>query len=146
MDENDEEQYNKIKHIESITLELMFSEKSNIAQFAAKYFMNKMIYPEKNLLEQLKVILMVVRGIPLYMRSIAFSLFIDATFDLCPLLTDFKLISQILTLNNYIDDVDKCNLMILLMYAIKQQITDIRSEYKTAFIGDQNDVSLINFN
>lgn len=135
-----------MKHIESIALELMFSEKSNVAHFAAKYFVNKMVYPEDNLFEQLKVILIVVRGILPHMKSIAYSFFVDAVFDLCPILSDSKLISQILTLNNFIDDVDKYNLMTLLMYAIKQQITGTRPEYKIISMVDQHNVSLFNCN
>lgn len=135
-----------MKHVESIALELMFSEKFNVAHFAAKYFVNKLVYPEDNLFEQLKVILIVLRGILPYMRSIAFSFFVDAIFDLCPILSDSKLISQILTLNNFVDDVDKYNLMTLFMYAIKQQITGTRLDHKIICMGDQHDVSLFNCN
>lgn len=131
-----------MSNVESIALELIFSEKSNIAQVAAKHFVDQMVNSRPNGLEQLKVILLVLNGIQPQMITIVTSFFVDAIFDLCPVLTDFELISQVLTLENYIEDKDKRNLMILLMYVVKWLITGIKPEQKIANMGDQNDVSL----
>lgn len=130
-----------MSHIQSIAYELILSEKSNIARHAAKYFVDKIVNSQTNEPEQIKILLIFLRGISPHMTSIATSFFVDAIYDLCPILTDFKLISQILTLENYIEDIDKYNLMALLMYVIKWLITGIRPEPKTAIMGDQNDVS-----
>jgi len=127
--------------VESIALELIFSEKPNVAQVAAKNFMNQIVNSQQDVSEQLKIILSILRGIPSHMTSIAASFYVEAIFNLCPILTDFKLISQLLTVENYIENKDKCNLMILMMYVVKWLITGIKPEHKIANIGDQNDVS-----
>lgn len=101
-----------------------------------------MVNSQPNESKQLKVILMILNGIQPQMITIATSFFVDAIYDLCPVITDFKLISQILNLENYIEDKDKCNLMILLMYVVKWVITGIKPEHKIANTGDKNDVSL----
>jgi len=126
--------------VESIALELIFSEKSKIARVAAKHFMNQMVNSQPNLLEQLKVLIVILEGVPLQIKLIASSFFVDAIYDLCPVLTDFKLISQLLSLNN-LEDTEKHNFLILLMYVVKWLITGVKSEQKIAFMGDQNDVS-----
>lgn len=137
--EEDEEQY--MSHVESIALELIFSEKYNIARCGAKHFVNHIVNSQPDALEQMKVLLQFLRGIPSYMTSIATSFFVDAIYDFCPIITDFKLISQILTIENFIEDIDKYNLMTLLMYVTKWSITGTKPEHKTAILGDQNDVS-----
>lgn len=128
--------------IESIALELMFSEKNKVSRVAAKYFVNRMVNSQPNAFEQLKVLIVILEGVPLQIRLIAASFFVDAIYDLCPLLTDFKLISHILTLNN-LEDTEKHNFMTLSMYVVKWLITGIKPEQKIAFIGDQNDVSTV---
>lgn len=126
--------------VESIALELVFSEKSKIARVAAKHFMNQMVNSQPNVLQQLKVLIFILEGVPLQIKLIASSYFVDAIYDLCPVLTDFKLISQLLTLDN-LEDTEKHNLLILLMYVVKWLITGVKPEQKIAFMGDQNDVS-----
>lgn len=130
-----------MSNVESIALELIFSEKCNVAQFAAKHFVSQIVNTQSNKSEQLKVLLIILRGIPKQIISIATPFFVDAVLDLCPVLTDFKLISQILTSDNLIEDGDKYNLMSVLMYVVKWIITGIRPEQKIAIMGDQNDVS-----
>jgi len=130
-----------MSNVESVALELIFSEKSNIGQVAANIFINQVVNSQQDVSEQLKIILSILHGIPLHMRSIAASFYVESIYNLCPILTDFKLISQLLTVENYIEDKDKCNLMILLMYVVKWLITGVKPEHKIANIGDQNDVS-----
>lgn len=127
--------------VDSIALELMFSDNSKVASVAAEYFVNQIVNSQQDVSDQLKVILSILSGIPSYMTSIATSFFVEAIYNLCPLLTDFKLISQLLTLENYIKDKDKHNLMVLLMYIIKWLITGISPKHRSANIGDQNNVS-----
>ncbi|XP_050058674.1 uncharacterized protein LOC114121425 isoform X5 [Aphis gossypii] len=136
----DEEDY--MNKVESIALELIFSEKSKIARVAAKHFMNQMVNSQPNVLEQLKVLIVILEGVPLQIKLIASSFFVDAIYDLCPVLTDFKLISQLLSLDN-LEDTEKHNLLILLMYVVKWLITGVKPEQKIAFMGDQNDTSNI---
>jgi len=131
-----------LSNVESIALELIFSEKSNVAQVAAKHFINQIANLQPDVSEQLKIILSILCGIPPHMISIATSFFVEAIYNLCPILVDFKLISQLLTLQNYIEDKDKGNLMVLLMYVIKWLITGVKPEHKIANTGDQNDVSI----
>lgn len=130
-----------MENIEPIALELIFSEKSNIAQLAAKHFVNEIVISNSVLSEQMKVLLKLLQGIPPYMKSIASSFYVDAIYDLCPLLTNFKLISQMLAVENYIEETDKYNLMTLLMYIVKWLMTGIKPEHKTTNLGDTNDVS-----
>jgi len=130
-----------MSNIESIALELMFSERSNIARLAAKHFVDQLVDVQLNESDKIKVILIILRGIPSHIISIATPFFVDAIYDLCPVLTNFKLISQILNSDNYIEEEDKCNLMIVLMYVTKLSVTGIRPEHKISNIGDQNDVS-----
>lgn len=122
-------------------MELIFSEKSYVAHFAAKHFVSQIVNTQANESEQLKVLLLIVRGIPKKIISIAIPFFVDAVLDLCPVLTNFKLISQVLTLEHFIEDGDKYNLISVLMYVVKWIITGIRPEQKIAIMGDQNDVS-----
>lgn len=129
-------------HIDSIALELIFSEKSNISRCGAKHFVNQLVNSQPNVLEQMKVLLQFLRGIPSKMISITVPYFVDAIYDFCPIITDFKLISQILTIENCIEDIDRYNLMTLLMYVTKWSITGTKPEHETAILGDQNDVSL----
>lgn len=129
--------------IESISLELIFSEKPNVAKFAAINFVNQMVNSQQDASEQLKVILIILRGIPQHMISIVASFYVEAIYDLCPVLTDFKLISLVLTLESFIEERDKCNLMILLMYVVQWLITGIKPDPKNTNMGDQNDVILI---
>jgi hypothetical protein len=128
--------------IESIAFELIFSENSSIARFTAKYFMDAMVNSQTDKFEQLKVVLLILRGIPSEMTTVAISFFTNAIYDFCPLLTDFKLISQVLSLENSIEDRDKHNLMHVLMYVVKWLVTGIEPEHKIAIMGDQNDVRL----
>ncbi|XP_050058671.1 uncharacterized protein LOC114121425 isoform X2 [Aphis gossypii] len=121
----DEEDY--MNKVESIALELIFSEKSKIARVAAKHFMNQMVNSQPNI------------------KLIASSFFVDAIYDLCPVLTDFKLISQLLSLDN-LEDTEKHNLLILLMYVVKWLITGVKPEQKIAFMGDQNDIIQLHIN
>lgn len=127
--------------IESISLELIFSEKTNVAKFAAKKFVNQLVNSQPNASEQMKVILIILRGIPQHMISIVASFYVDAIYDICPVLTDFELISQILTLDNFIKEKDKLNLMILLMYVVQWLVTGIKPDHKVTNMRDQNDVS-----
>uniref|UniRef100_A0A2S2Q4J1 SCD domain-containing protein n=1 Tax=Sipha flava TaxID=143950 RepID=A0A2S2Q4J1_9HEMI len=136
--EDDEEQY--LSTIESIAFELIFSENSSIARFTAKYFMDAMVNSQTDKFEQLKVVLLILRGIPSEMTTVAISFFTNAIYDFCPLLTDFKLISQVLSLENSIEDRDKHNLMHVLMYVVKWLVTGIEPEHKIAIMGDQNDI------
>lgn len=126
--------------IEPIAIELIFSEKSRVAQFAAKYFVDTMVNSQSNKFEQIKVILLILRGIPSQMTTFAISFYANAIYDLCPQLIDFKLISQVLSLDNFIEDRDKYNLMHLLTHVVKYIITGIGPEHKLANMGDQNDV------
>lgn len=135
-----------MSNIESIALELIFSENSNIVQCASKHFVNHIVNTQPDASEQMKVILIILRGIPSHMTSIVASFFVNAIYDLCPILTDFKLISKILTTEHFIEDIDKYNLMTLLMYVVKWSITGTKPEHKTAILGDQNDVSFNLFN
>lgn len=130
-----------MSNVESIAIELILSEKSNISQVAAKIFINQIVNSQQDVSEQLKIILSILCSIPSDMISIAASFYVEAIYDLCPILTDFKLISQLLTVENYIEDNDKCNLMILLMYVVKWLITGVKPEHRIAYIGDRNDVS-----
>lgn len=129
-------------HIDSIALELIFSEKYIIARCGAKHFVDHIVNSQPNALEQMKVLLQFLRGISSKMISITVPYFVDAIYDFCPIIIDFKLISQILTVENFIDNIDKYNLMTLLMYVTKWSITGTKPEHKTAILGDQNDVSL----
>lgn len=131
-----------MNNVESIALELVFSEKSKIARIAAKHFVNQMVNSQPNAFEQLKVLIVILEGVPLQIRSIAASFFVDAIYDLCPLITDFKLISQFLTSDN-LDDAEKYNFMTLFMYVVKWLITGVKPEHQIAFMGDRNDVSTI---
>jgi len=128
--------------VESIALELVFSEKPKIARVAAKHFVNQMINSQPSAFERLKVLVVILEGVPLQIRLIAASFFVDAIYDLCPLLTDFKLISQFLTSDN-LEDIEKHNFMTLFMYVVKWLITGVKPEQKIAFMGDRNDVSTI---
>ncbi|KAF0764329.1 Uncharacterized protein FWK35_00018485 [Aphis craccivora] len=139
---DEEDNMNKV---ESIALELIFSEKSKIAQVAAKHFMNQMVNSQPNVHEQLKVLIVILEGVPLQIKLIASSFFVDVIYDLCPLLTDFKLISQLLSLDN-LEDTKKHNLLILLMYVVKWLITGVKPEQKIAFMGDQNDIIQLHIN
>jgi len=128
--------------VESIALELVFSEKTKVSRVAAKYFVNQMVNSQPNAFEQLKVLIVILEGVPLQIRLIAASFFVDAIYDLCPLLTDFNCISQLLTLDN-LEDTEKHNFMTLFMYVVKWLITGVKPEQKIAFMGDQNDVSTV---
>lgn len=132
--------------IELIVLELIFSENSNVARTAGKYFVDRMVNPNINKSDQLKIILTLLRGVPLQIpTSITTPLFVDSIYFLCPVLTDFKLISQVLSAENFIEEQDKYKLMNLLMYVIKWSITGIKPDCKSANVGDQNDVSFNTF-
>lgn len=138
-----EEDKNKyMSDIESISLELIFSEKSNIAKYAATNFVNQMVNSQQNASEQLKVILIILRGIPQHMITIATPFYVNAIYDLCPVLTDFQLISLVLTSDNFIDEKDKFNLMILLMYVVQWLITGIKPDQTITNIEERNDVIL----
>lgn len=128
-------------NIKSITLELMFSENFNVAQFAAKNFVEQMVDLQPNESEKIKLILIILRGIPEQLMTVSISFFVNVIYDLCPVLTNFKLISQILNLENYIEDIDKCNLMLLLMYVVQWSITGVRPTHETTILGNQNYVS-----
>lgn len=94
--------------------------------------------PDKT--EQIKIILCLLRGIPSQMTTVAIAFFANAIYDFCPLLTDFKLISQVLSLENCIKDNDKYNLIHLLTHIVQQLITGMKPEPELANIGDKNDV------
>lgn len=119
----------------------MFSENFNVAQFAAKHFVEQMVNLQPNESEKIKLILLILRGIPEQLMTVSISVFVNVIYDLCPVLTNFKLISQILNLDNYIEDIDKCNLMILLMYVVRWSVTGVRPANETTILGNQNDVS-----
>lgn len=102
--------------------------------------MDTMVNSQTDKFEQIKIILFILRGIPSQMTTVAISFFTNAIYDFCPLLSDFKLISQVLSLENVIEDRDKHNLMYLLMYVVKWLVTGIEPEHKIAIMGDQNDV------
>ncbi|XP_025207484.1 uncharacterized protein LOC112603211 [Melanaphis sacchari] len=142
-EENNEEDH--MNKVESIALELIFSEKSKIARVAAKHFMNQMVNSQPNVFEQLKVLIVILEGVPSQIKLIATSFFVNAIYDLCPILTDFKLISQLLTLNN-LEDTKKHNFLILFMYVVKWLITGVKPEHKIAFTGDQNDIIQLHIN
>lgn len=118
----------------------MFSENFNVAQIAAKHFVEQMVDLQPNESEKIKLILIILRGIPEQLMTVSISFFVNVIYDLCPVITNFKLISQILNLDNYIEDIDKCNLMILLMYVVQWSVTGVRPTHKT-ILGNQNDVS-----
>ncbi|XP_060849678.1 uncharacterized protein LOC132928802 [Rhopalosiphum padi] len=139
---DEEDHMNKV---DSIALELIFSEKSKIARIAAKHFMKQMVNSQPNVFDQLKVLLVILEGIPLPIKVIATSFFVDAIYDLCPVLTDFKLISQLLTFND-LEDTEKHNFLILFMYVVKWLITGVKPEQKIAFMGDQNDIIQLHIN
>jgi len=142
IDDEDEVEVYHMNKVESIALELVFSEKTKVSRVAAKHFVNQMVNFQPNAFEQLKVLIAILEGVPLQIRLIAASFFVDAIYDLCPLLTDFKFISQLLTFDN-LEDTEKHNFMTLFMYVIKWLITGVKPEQKIAFMGDQNDVSTV---
>lgn len=132
-------------NIEPIALELMFSENYKVSKLAAQYFVDHIINTQPNEFEQIKVILLILGGIPSQLITTALSYFVEAIYELFPLLGDFNIISQVLNLENFIEDKDKCNLMILMMYVVKWSVTGIKPEHKFAISGDQDDVSLIKY-
>lgn len=140
IDGEDSEEYDMNK-VESIALELIFSEKSKVAQVAANHFVKQMVNCQPNVAQQLKVLFAILEGVPTQIRLIATSFFVNAIYNLCPVLTDFKLISQLLTSDN-LEDTEKHNLIPLLMYVVKWLITGVKPEQNIAFMGDQNDVSI----
>lgn len=140
MEELNEEQY--MSNIESIALELIFSENSNTAKFAAKHFMDKIVNLQPSASEKLKAILIIFSGVPEQLQSVGAPFFVDAIYDLCPMLIDFEFISGILTENN-IENKNKLILMRLLMYVVQRSITGIKPERKFGNVEYKNDVSLI---
>lgn len=123
----------------------MFSEKPNIAKFAAKHFVEGMVNVLPHESEKIKTILEVLQSIPSQLVSIATSFFVDAVYEFCPVLANFELISRMLNSENLVNK-DKCNLMLLLMYVVQRSVTGINSKHEVANVGDLNDVSLnLNF-
>eukprot|EP00102_Acyrthosiphon_pisum_P018644 XP_016655854.1 PREDICTED: uncharacterized protein LOC107882255 [Acyrthosiphon pisum] len=117
-DEDDEEVYHMNK-VESIALELVFSEKTKVSRVAAKHFVNQIVNSQPNAFQQLKVLILI--------------------------LEDFKCISQFLTSDN-LEDTEKHNFMTLFMYVVKWLITGVKPEQKIALMGDQNDIIQLHIN
>jgi len=143
---DEEDEYEQcMSKIGSIALELMFSEKPNVAKFAAKHFVEEMVNVLPHESEKIKTILVVLQSIPSQLVSIATSFFVDALYEFCPVLVNFELISRMLNSENLIEK-DKCNLMLLLMYVVQRYFTGINSKHEVANIRDLNDVSFnLNF-
>ncbi|XP_050434263.1 uncharacterized protein LOC126841710 isoform X1 [Adelges cooleyi] len=139
LDSDDTEEYSST--IESIALELIFSENSNIACYAGQHFFEHFVNTEPNRKDRLKFLVTFLSGVPQHLSAIAKIFFSDAIYEICPDLKDYKLIAKVLSTENFLDQNEKCILATLLMYIVKREITGVGSELKTANMGFVMDIS-----
>ncbi|XP_050529605.1 uncharacterized protein LOC126899101 isoform X2 [Daktulosphaira vitifoliae] len=135
-DTNDEH----LSKLESIALELIFSENVNIARHAAQHFVINYVNKQTNSIDRLKFISVFLSGIPENVPPIVIAYFANAIFEFCAELQNFQLFAEILDNENHLNENEKCIMTTLFVYIVRKLITGNDPEQNSCYIGYTKDV------